>query len=134
VRLHNRYEKSGFQAVFVTYIEGDKEGKELGLTDEIAFDKKHWYVDEAISSTMKIAVVDPPLKAGADTLKGRSKRENPYFFDSYLANAFPTYIFVDDHGIIRHVQIGHSDDLEQRFAEVIERLTKTVGTGASGTR
>jgi hypothetical protein len=134
VRLHNKYQKNGFQAVFVTYIEGNKEGKDMELKDELAFDRNHWYVEDTIAPSMRVAVVDPPLKAGADTLKGRGKRENPYFFDSYMANAFPTYFFVDDHGIIRHIQIGHSDDLEQSFAKVIERLTKTMGTGASGTR
>jgi hypothetical protein len=134
VRLHNKYQKDGFQAVFVTYIEGDKEGKEVSLADELEFDRKHWYVEDSISPTMRVGVFNPPMKAGADTLKGRGKRENPYFFESYLANAFPTYVFVDDRGIVRYVQIGHSDDLEQRFAEVIERLTKSMGAGATGTR
>jgi hypothetical protein len=130
--LHNKYQNKGFQAVFVTYIEGNKEGKDVNLADELAFDRKHWYEEDSIPSSLKIGVFEPAMKK--DTTKGGRKYEQPYFSQTYLASGFPTYIFVDDHGIIRHIQVGHSDDVEQRFAGVIEKLTRTMGTGASGTR
>jgi hypothetical protein len=44
------------------------------------------------------------------------------------------YGMVGQQGVVRYVQVGHSEDLEQRFAEVIERLIESMGTGTSGTR
>jgi hypothetical protein len=108
--------------VFVTYQEGTVSGKEMTLAEELEYDRKHWVDEYGIKFRIGVTETKPAAKG--------KRRENPYFFETYSANAFPTYILVDRKGVVRFVQIGHREDLEAKFGALIERY---LGE-ASGTR
>ena len=122
MKLHNKYQKQGFQAVFVTKIEGHtKDYKDTAsIADELEYDRHHWVDSGEIS--FPIAIADAPKRPDG------KMREDPQYMKDYCVTAFPTYVFIDSQGVVQYVQVGHRDDLEERFAKIIEKILPKAGT------
>jgi thiol-disulfide isomerase/thioredoxin len=155
-RLAAKYQSHGYQPMFVSLIEGKGMNKPDTIDAELAYDRKHWVEGDSI--TFPIAIYDtkfvivPPSKndfaSKPDSVAGKplrvpkdstgdstraaapQRREEPIVFKEYLADGYPTYYFIDKNGIIRDIQVGHREDLEQRFAGIIERLLAEAGRDA----
>jgi thiol-disulfide isomerase/thioredoxin len=113
-KLDDKYRKKGLQVVFLTYLEGTAGGVEMTREEELAYNRKHWVEGFGIDFTIGVVETEADPEG--------SRRKDPYFFESYGANGFPTYVFIDRRGIVRYIQSGHRNDLEAKFTKLIEEL------------
>jgi len=118
--LSDRYRGRGADVMFVGSVDGEIDGTPAPLDQELAYDKKYWVIDDSLS--FPIGIIDTHETKGAD---GKAYRPDPPLFSRYELGGIPEYIFVDRHGIIRYVQVGHTRDLEERFTKVLDQLLKS---------
>jgi hypothetical protein len=112
-RLYEKYGARGFQPTYVSLIEGEVRGKPVTIDEEVAFDRSYWTGEYHTKFPIAIYNTKTPEK---DKI-----RERPAIFETYGAS-YPTYCFIDKKGTLRYIQVGHSGNIEQRFAEIIEGL------------
>jgi hypothetical protein len=102
---------------YVTQTEGS-----WGLTayapDEEAQHLRHYYVERKHYG-MPIALWAGPRDSTQDF--GSVPRENPSS-TAYPIQMTPTFVVVDGRGIIRHISVGYSEDIEKLLSADIQYL------------
>lgn len=110
-RLAARFRGDDFQAVMVTDLYGNFEGRPATPAQELADDSAYYGAHWAIP--FPVAILVPPAD-GASAATDQA----------YHLGGYPQIVVVDKHGVIRQIVSGWDRGNEERLAQVVARLER----------